>query len=325
MECPRYDRSDPCQGDARTNLNQLRFVRAVVEAGTFTGAAKICYVTQSTLSTGIALLERELGERLFLRTTRSVALTPFGRRLLPLVDQVLIAQEALSAAAESFLDPEALLARIGVCPLVDSRRMEQLLAPYREANRNVKVVLEQLQGRETREALEEGMFDFVLGPVEPRRTRLERSRLYDDVLVYVRGGDATDPEASNAPVRLDEIADDVFLLLQDTCGLTSLTRQMFRSRRLLLTAYEGKAVSYQVLEEWARVGVGSAILPRSKLSSPEIGHPLLLSNGRPAMIRFEAVWSSTTSRAPHLDALARHLKGAGMPAMAGPPDTLPRR
>lgn len=48
------------------NLNQLRFVRAVADAGTFTGGAVRCYVTQSTLSSGIATLERELGERIFL-------------------------------------------------------------------------------------------------------------------------------------------------------------------------------------------------------------------------------------------------------------------
>ena len=43
------------------NFGQLRFVRAVADTGSFTGAAARCYVTQSTLSTGIARLEKELG------------------------------------------------------------------------------------------------------------------------------------------------------------------------------------------------------------------------------------------------------------------------
>jgi LysR family transcriptional regulator, hydrogen peroxide-inducible genes activator len=85
--------------DDPLNLSQLRFVRAVTDAGTFTGGAARCYVTQSTLSTAIAHLEKELGERLFVRTTRSVKLTPFGHRLLPLIDDVLRAQTALVDAA----------------------------------------------------------------------------------------------------------------------------------------------------------------------------------------------------------------------------------
>lgn len=293
------------------NWNQLRFVRAVVDAGTFTGGAERCSVTQSTLSSGIALLERELGERLFVRTTRSVSLTPFGRRLLPLIDEVLNAQSALIDVAGSYLAPEAKLARLGVCPLVDSGRLERLLAPYREDNRNVRVVLEQLNGANPRTALEEGRFDFMLGPTEPKRARLERSRLYEDLLVYLpagpRGGNGTD----RRPVRLQDIAEDEFLLVNDACGLTSLTRQLFRSRRLALKEYVGQAISYQVLEEWARVGVGSAILPRSKLSSPDLGHPIILGNGHPAVIRFEALWWPAATRAPHLEALARHLKSAG--------------
>lgn len=293
------------------NWNQLRFVRAVVDAGTFTGGAERCSVTQSTLSSGIALLERELGERLFVRTTRSVSLTPFGRRLLPLIDEVLNAQSVLIDVAGSYLAPEAKLARLGVCPLVDSGRLERLLAPYREDNRNVRVVLEQLNGANPRTALEEGRFDFMLGPTEPKRARLERSRLYEDLLVYLPAGPREGNGTDRRPVRLQDIAEDEFLLVNDACGLTSLTRQLFRSRRLALKEYVGQAISYQVLEEWARVGVGSAILPRSKLSSPDLGHPIILGNGHPAVIRFEALWWPAATRAPHLEALARHLKSAG--------------
>jgi LysR family transcriptional regulator, hydrogen peroxide-inducible genes activator len=293
------------------NLSQLRFVRAVTDAGTFTGGAARCYVTQSTLSTAIAHLEKELGERLFVRTTRSVKLTPFGLRLLPMIDDVLRAQAALVDAAEEFLDPKSRVARVGVCPLVESTRLERILAPYGQGNRNVKVVLEQTGSGHGRRALEEGWLDVVLGPATPGRSpKLERAKLYEDPLVYLRAGeaglDSTDPQ----PVRLEDIARDEFLLVHDACGLTRLTRQLFASRRLPLREYAGQAVSYQVLEEWARVGVGSAILPRSKLSTAGVGHPIVLGNGHRATIKYEAIWAPSTNRAPHLQALTEHLKSA---------------
>lgn len=293
------------------NLSQLRFVRAVADAGTFTGGAARCYVTQSTLSTAVAHLEKELGERLFMRTTRSVSLTPFGHRLLPLIDDVLRAQDALVDAADSFLDPKTQIARIGVCPTLDAGRLERILAPFRQANRNVKVVFDQIGGGQARRALEQGDLDFVLRPASPgRRAKVERARLYDDPLVYLRAGEGAAP-MNRRPVTLHEIAGDTFLLVHDNCGLTRSTRQLFDSRKLTLREYEGRAASYQVLEEWTRVGVGSAILPESKLSTPGLGYPIVLGNGHRATLRYEAVWVPKTAPAPHLHALTQHLKSAG--------------
>jgi hypothetical protein len=167
--------------------------------------------------------------------------------------------------------------------------------------------------------LEQGRLDFVLGPVYPgRRSPVERARLYDDPLVYLRAGEGGSSGVAKpngvdgrSPVTLPEIADDVFLLVHDACGLTRVTRQLFASRRLPLKEYEGQGVSYQVLEEWTRVGVGSAILPESKLSAPGLGHPIVLGNGHRATIRFEAVWLPSAAPAPHLHALTQHLKSAG--------------
>jgi DNA-binding transcriptional LysR family regulator len=295
------------------NLNQLRFVRAVAETGTFTAGSERCCVSQSTLSTGIARLEEDLGDRLFTRTTRSVSLTPFGRRLLPLVNQVLDAQEALQEAASSWRESDTLVARIGLCPLVDSEQIERILASFREANRGVRLVFDQLTGVAPQSALEEGRVDFILGPSESRRSRLERSRLYEDAVVYLPAGALEKAGTRGQPVRVDEISRDTFLLVPESCGLTVFTRKLFQARRLTLNQYEGRAVSYQVLEEWARLGVGSAIVPRSKLSTPEIGHPIVLANNRPAVIRFEAVWSPATNQLPHVQALARHFTNVGLP------------
>jgi DNA-binding transcriptional LysR family regulator len=98
----------------------------VADAGTFTGGAARCYVTQSTLSTAIAHPEQERGERLLTRATRSVNLTPFGHPLLPLIDEVVRAQAALVTAADACLDTQSELARIGVRPLVESTRLERI-------------------------------------------------------------------------------------------------------------------------------------------------------------------------------------------------------
>jgi len=66
----------------RIDFNQLTWFQAVAEERSFTKAAARLGVATSTLSLAIKALEGRMGLRLLTRTTRSVATTPAGERLL---------------------------------------------------------------------------------------------------------------------------------------------------------------------------------------------------------------------------------------------------
>ena len=57
---------------------QLRQFLSVVDTGSFTRAANALNITQPSLSSGIAELERQLGTRLFIRERRRIRLTTAG-------------------------------------------------------------------------------------------------------------------------------------------------------------------------------------------------------------------------------------------------------
>jgi DNA-binding transcriptional LysR family regulator len=68
--------------DIELSPRSLRSFVAAAEELNFTRAAARLFVAQQALSRDIAQLERRLGTPLFIRTTRRVALTPDGERLL---------------------------------------------------------------------------------------------------------------------------------------------------------------------------------------------------------------------------------------------------
>src|SRR5438034_8650292 len=70
----------------RANLDDLRALVAVARERSFTRAAAKLGVSQSALSQTIRQLEARLGVRLLTRTTRSVAPTEAGERLLHTVE-----------------------------------------------------------------------------------------------------------------------------------------------------------------------------------------------------------------------------------------------
>ena len=64
------------------DFRQLEMFLAVAEHSGFTRASEQLYVAQSAISRQIALLEDELGEKLFKRVSKKVYLTPAGETLL---------------------------------------------------------------------------------------------------------------------------------------------------------------------------------------------------------------------------------------------------
>lgn len=70
-------------------LRQLKYFVKAAETLNFSEAARLLYVTQSTLSQQIRQLEQELDTMLFDRDSHNVTLTESGERLLPLAKRTL--------------------------------------------------------------------------------------------------------------------------------------------------------------------------------------------------------------------------------------------
>ncbi|MGW0708372.1 LysR family transcriptional regulator [Streptomyces sp. NPDC002643] len=289
----------------RLNIEGLRYAQAVAETRSFSAAARAYGVTQPALSNGIAKLEERLGGRLFDRSPRGVTQTAFGARILPLIERALIALDAVGAEARRLNDPGEQKIRVGVSPLIGSHLVARAFSMVRELPVPRDLVLREAHMRDLRECLQAGQLDIILIPAVTAMPRFEHRVIDVEPIVVVS------PETEDAaPLELHEAGKERFILVPDTCGLTTFTTQLFQANELPLHTYPGEAASYQGLEDWTRLGLGSAMVPRSKLTSPDVPHRPLLNEGREVQISFEAVWSADSPLAADLLHLADSLAAA---------------
>jgi DNA-binding transcriptional LysR family regulator len=289
----------------RLNLEGLRYAQAVAETKSFSAAARAYGVTQPALSSGIARLEERLGGELFERSPRGVTQTAFGARILPLIERAMVALDAVTAEARRLTEPGEQKIHMGLSPLIGAHLVARAFSLVRDLPVPRDLVLREANMQDLREGLRAGQLDIVLIPAVAAMPRFEH-RVIDIEQVVVVGPNSGD----DAPLELVEAAKEQFILVPDACGLTTFTMQLFRSHDLPLRTYPGEAASYRVLEEWPKLGLGSAMVPRSKLTSPDVPHRPLMDQGREVKIGFEAVWSTGSPLGVDLARLADGLADA---------------
>lgn len=289
----------------RLSTEGLRYARAVGEIGSFSAAARAQGVSQPALSNGIAKLEERLGDRLFERSTRGVTPTRFGEQILPLIDKALTSVDAVTAEATRWNTSGDEVIRMGVSPLIDSK----LVAATYDAVCCLsalpgprQLVLREANMADLRDALVAGNLDLILIPSVGPLPRFEHRIFASEPMVVVESR-TTETE----PLQLEEMHDKELILMPDTCGLTTFIQDLMLTHDLKVRPYPGEASSYRVLEEWANLGLGSALVPLSKLTSVNTHHRPLRVDGHEVEIFYEAVWDPNSPLASDLEILASRL------------------
>ncbi|PLX34270.1 MAG: LysR family transcriptional regulator [Hyphomicrobiales bacterium] len=298
-------------------LRQLQFAAAVAAHRSFSKAARECHATQPTLSNAIAQLEEELGGRLFTRTTRQVDLTPFGAYMLPFVQAVLDAGAEMSEAAAAYHNPVHKLLRIGLSPLVDVKLLNRILQPYARRHPDVSLFFKECLLDDLSRRLGANVIDIAVVPQGVEDGPFATCGFYDDELYYLPCDGGSEP-APSGPVRLTNLPDVPVIMTGGGCGLNGALQNLFDGEGARLRAYPGQAISYQVIEDWAGLGIGAGILPGAKLSADrERACPLLMNDGRPAAFSFGWIWPETARPSAHIGEFLDYIQGTVPSLVAG--------
>ncbi|MER7188763.1 LysR family transcriptional regulator [Streptomyces flaveolus] len=117
---------------------------AVAEESHFGRAAARLGMAQPPLSQRIQRLERELGVRLFERTSRQVTITEAGTLLLAEARELLSRSESFLATARRIRDGETGLLRAALSPDISGETVAALLADFRRRHAGLELQLHEL-------------------------------------------------------------------------------------------------------------------------------------------------------------------------------------
>ena len=143
-------------------LAQLQSFVLVARHGSVKAAAAELEVTEPAVSVAVAALRRELGDELFVRNGRGIALTPGGRRLAALAGEILgLAEQARRSVAES--GEEGRRIQVVATSLV-ADHLGPLIELFTAAEEGVEVAVETVRGAAFADLLEHRRADIALGP-----------------------------------------------------------------------------------------------------------------------------------------------------------------
>ncbi|MFI6770478.1 LysR family transcriptional regulator [Streptomyces sp. NPDC050355] len=273
------------------DLQQMRYVLAVAETANFTRAAERCHVVQSALSHQVARLEKELGARLFERTSRRVRLTTAGEAFLPAARQALEAVERARAEVAAATGEIRGRLTVGSIPTVAAVDLPAVLRDYRLRYPQVRISLRTGSSEHLVAQVRDGKLDAAFLGVPPG---FRPQGVRDRELAHGRHVAVVDPGhplAEEHEVDLRRLVDEVFVDFADGSAARAQSDEAFAAAGLRReVAFEVSGV--ELMARMVRHGLGIALLPATFAAELHGLRSVLVTDGPVRVERL--VWSRFT-------------------------------
>jgi DNA-binding transcriptional LysR family regulator len=240
------------------DLRQLEILRAVAEAGSFTGAGRQLHLSQSAVSRQILLLEEELNEELFLRIGRKIRITPAGETLLRLSRRVFEdIDEARASIRESQQTLSGTLRLVGgmtVCLYV----FPPLLKEFRRAHPGVEVkVIPGATPRLVRQ-LRAGAADLGLLTLPVNDPNLVSTPVMREELLLVTA--PTNPLAKKKQIVSKDLVGQPFVLFEASSN-SRRTIDEFFTKEHISPRVVSETENVEIIKAMVQIGLGITIIP----------------------------------------------------------------
>jgi len=290
-------------------LQELRYVIALADTKHFGQAAKICFVSQSTLSTQIKKLEDYLGVALFDRSMKYVALTPVGREIVNSARRILDEANRICELAKhvQIQDPMDRVVHLGVIPTLGPYYLPHVLSLVHDHYPRLRLLLREEMTPYVLADLTEGRLDagLLALPLPTDDIALEVQPLFEEP--FWAAVPADHPLAAANEVHIgDLVRAKLFLLEEGHC----LRNQALEACRLTeLENEEVRATSLETLRQMVGMGLGVTLIPAlaGQVPSDRVALRPLAFPGAARTIGL--VWRRRSPLATTLKGLAQFLIG----------------
>ncbi len=250
-------------------LRAVRHFVAVAETGSFRAAARRTGVSQPAVSQAIAALETELGEPLFDRLGRRIALTPAGQALLESARRVVADFDALGTVLERATGVVRGRLELGTTDVASIYVLPKVYRAYRRRHPDVELSV-RVEGTESllRQladgTVEVAIITLTAGHLRaPVPTGFHAEPLYRERLEFVVSG--RHPLSGRRRLTLEELAETPLITFKED----SITRQAVDARFLeegLVPRVAMEMSSPEAIKKLVEVGLGASVLPIRSIS-----------------------------------------------------------
>lgn len=249
---------------ALPSLRQLGYLVALAQYLNFTRAAAACFVTQSTLSSGLKELEATLGASLVERDRQTVLMTPLGVEVVERARRLLATAGDLAALAAASAEPMSGTLRLGAIPTIAPFLLPRILPGLRAKYPKLKLLLREDVSANLLQRLTSGQLDFALLALPYDTGDMLVRPLFDDEFWLVGREDDPALKSKRATVTAP-IAEKLVLLEEGHCLRQHTLAACTRADSTNPSGVE--ATSLLTLVQMVESGIGLALVPEIALNS----------------------------------------------------------
>ena len=285
-------------------VDQLRYFLRVAERGNFTRAAEELNISQPALSRSIQKLEEELGQPVFERKTRSVALTDAGTLLQSRAQQILALIE--DTKAEISDDGRSGQIRIGAIPTIAPFFLPDLLRQFSTEFPAASIIVQEDTTDHLLKRCTQGEIDLAILALPVPAKYLEVEELFQEELLLVLPPDH--PLVNKPQIRLNDIKALPFVLLDEAHCLSDNIVSFCRQRSFHPVAVE-QTSQLAMVQELVSLSHGISMVPQMarKLDQSDRRVYRSMSGTRPVR-KIAMVWNPYRFQSRLLQAFQERLR-----------------
>lgn len=291
------------------SLKQLNYIVTLSETRHFGEAAKLCFVSQSTLSSGVQNLEELIGCQLIERDNKSLVFTSMGEEVVTRARELLARSRDLMELSNCTGDGMEGQLRIGCIPTIAPFLLCDLVQEVNRCFPKLDLLLREDTTANLLTALRNGEMDVLILALPMEINGMQSKVVGRDAFKMVIS--QKQANTVRVPIRYDDLPDaSVFLLEREHCLTDHAVSACQLTSKDKINPFS--ATSLHTLVQMVANGMGMTFIPQMAIDHGLLDNQNLVvvePPGHEAYREIGLVWRPTSSRIHTFNQLADVVQG----------------